>query len=151
MLVLGPDVKEELPVLFLRLRHAVLNDGVKVVELASTPTGLTDELAAASLRYRPGHALPVVRALISGRDVDDEVGGVTPEALRAAAELMADGPITVIVGPRQPGRVGPVDRRRRGRRSTTRCPTSASSAPCAGPTCTAPSSWAWRPACCPVG
>ena len=98
VLVLGPDVKEELPILFLRLRHAVLNDGVKVVELASTPTGLTDELAAASLRYRPGHALPVVRALISGRDVDDEVGGVTPEALRAAAELMADGPLTVIVG-----------------------------------------------------
>ncbi len=98
VLVLGPDVKEELPVLFLRLRDAVLDDGVKVVELASTPTGLTDGLAAASLRYRPGHALPVVRALISGRDVDDEVGGVTPEALQAAAELIAEGPLTVVMG-----------------------------------------------------
>ena len=98
VLVLGPDVKEELPILFLRLRHAVLNDGVKVVELASTHTGLTDGLAAESLRYRPGHALPVVRALTGGRDVDDEVGGVAPEALRAARELLEQGPLTVIVG-----------------------------------------------------
>ncbi|MBN2623927.1 MAG: NADH-quinone oxidoreductase subunit NuoG, partial [Acidimicrobiales bacterium] len=97
VLVIGPDIKEELPVLFLRLRHAVLDDGVKVVEVASTPTGLTDGLAAASLRYRPGHALPVVRALLAG-DADDEIGGVTPEAIRAAAALLEDGPLTVIVG-----------------------------------------------------
>ena len=69
-----------------------------MVELASTHTGLTDGLAAESLRYRPGHALPVVRALIGGRDVDDEVGGVAPEALRAARELLEQGPLTVIVG-----------------------------------------------------
>ncbi len=98
VLVIGPDVKEELPILFLRLRHAVLNDGVKVVELASTATGLTDGLADVSLRYRPGHALAVVRALISGRDVDDEVGGVAPEALQAAAEQLSEGPLTVVVG-----------------------------------------------------
>ncbi len=97
VLVLGPDVKEELPILFLRLRHAVKNDGVKLVELASTRTGLTDELAAASLRYRPGHALPVVRALLAG-DADDVVGGVTPEAIRAAAALFDGGRLTVIVG-----------------------------------------------------
>jgi NADH-quinone oxidoreductase subunit G len=99
VLVLGPDVKEELPILFLRLRHAVQEDGVKIVELASTRTSLTDDLAAASLRYRPGLALPVVRALVSGREVDDEVGGVAPEALRAAQRLIADGgPLTVVVG-----------------------------------------------------
>jgi NADH-quinone oxidoreductase subunit G len=39
-----------------------------------------------------------VRALISGRDVDDEVGGVAPEALQAAAELLSEGPLTVVVG-----------------------------------------------------
>ena len=97
VLVLGPDPKEELSVLFLRLRHAVLNDGVKLVELASTRTGLTDELAAVSLRYRPGHALPVVRALLGG-EPDDVVGGVTPEAIRAASALLGEGPLTVIVG-----------------------------------------------------
>jgi NADH-quinone oxidoreductase subunit G len=97
VLVLGPDPKEELSVLYLRLRHAVLDDGVKLIEMASTRTGLTSELAAASLRYRPGHALPVVRALLAG-DADDEVGGVAPEAIRAAAELLGDGPLTVVVG-----------------------------------------------------
>jgi NADH-quinone oxidoreductase subunit G len=97
VLVLGPDVKEELPILFLRLRHAVLNDGVKVVEMSSTRTGLTDGLAAASLRYRPGHALPVVRALLAG-DADDVVGDVLPETIRSAAALLGEGPLTVIVG-----------------------------------------------------
>ncbi|HET9608432.1 MAG TPA: NADH-quinone oxidoreductase subunit NuoG [Acidimicrobiales bacterium] len=98
VLVIGPDVKEELPVLFLRLRHAVLDDGVKLVELASTRTSLTGELAAVSLRYRPGHALAVVRALLAGKVPDDDVGGVSPEAIRAAAEVLGDGPLTVIVG-----------------------------------------------------
>ena len=31
------------------------------------------------------------------------------------------------------------------------CPTSSSSRLCAGPTCSAPSTWAWRLACCPAG
>jgi NADH-quinone oxidoreductase subunit G len=97
VLLLGPDVKEELPVLFLRLRHAVRNDGVKVVELASTRTSVTGELVTESLRYRPGHALPVVRALLSG-DADDEVGGVAPEHIRAAAALLRDTPVTVVTG-----------------------------------------------------
>ena len=48
VLLLAPDLKEELPVLFLRLRHAVTRDGVKVVELA-THTHL-------SLRARHRHA-----------------------------------------------------------------------------------------------
>jgi acetylornithine/succinyldiaminopimelate/putrescine aminotransferase len=65
VLLLGPDPKEELPVLFLRLRHAVLNDDVRVVELATTGTGTTP-LAAHSLRHQPGQTLPLVRALLAG-------------------------------------------------------------------------------------
>jgi NADH-quinone oxidoreductase subunit G len=97
VLVLGPDLKEELPVLYLRLRHAVVNDGVRVVEMASVGTGLTSEIARVSLRYRPGHALPVVRALLAGDAVDD-IGGVSPEAIRSAVATLGDGPLTVIVG-----------------------------------------------------
>ncbi|HET6665331.1 MAG TPA: NADH-quinone oxidoreductase subunit NuoG, partial [Acidimicrobiales bacterium] len=96
VLLLGPDPKEELPVLFLRLRHAVLNDDVRIVELASTETGTT-KLAAHSLRYRPGHALPLVRALLAG-EAEEEVGGVAPEAIEAAAALLADRPVTVLLG-----------------------------------------------------
>jgi len=97
VLLLGPDPKEELPVLFLRLRHAVLNDDVKIVELASTETGTT-ELAAHSLRYRPGHALALMRALLAPAEVDEEVAGVAPEAIVAAASLLEERPVTVVLG-----------------------------------------------------
>ncbi len=97
VLLVGPDLKEELPVLYLRLRHAVQEGGVRLVEMASVATELTGELAEVSLRYRPGHALGVVRALLAG-DADDDVGGVSPEAIRAAAAALGDGPLTVIVG-----------------------------------------------------
>jgi NADH-quinone oxidoreductase subunit G len=97
VLLLGPDPKEELPVLFLRLRHAVLNDDVKIVELASTATGTTP-LAASSLRYHPGHALPLMRALLASTQAEEEVAGVAPEAIAAAASLLAERPVTVVLG-----------------------------------------------------
>ena len=97
VLLLGPDPKEELPVLFLRLRHAVLNDDVKIVELAATETGTTG-LATHSLRYRPGHALALMRALLAPTDADEEVAGVAPEAIVAAASLLAERPVTVVLG-----------------------------------------------------
>jgi NADH-quinone oxidoreductase subunit G len=104
VLLLGPDPKEELPVLFLRLRHAVLNDGVKVVELSPTGTGASP-LATVSLRHRPGEVAQLVRALLSDRAAesgtddrtDDEVAGVSREEIRAAAALL-DGPLTVLLG-----------------------------------------------------
>ena len=109
VLLIGPDPKEELPVLYLRLRHAVRNAGVKVVELASVHTSATGELAAESLRYRPGHALSVARALVGdegagarGRSRAGKepaaVGGVLAEQIAAAAALLADRPLTVVVG-----------------------------------------------------
>ena len=63
IIVLGPDLKEELPVLFLRLRHAVTKDDARIVELATHDTGLTP-LAAASLRYSPGGQADLVAALL---------------------------------------------------------------------------------------
>jgi NADH-quinone oxidoreductase subunit G len=96
VLLLGPDPKEELPILFLRLRHAVLNDDVRIVELASTETGMT-KLADHSLRYRPGHALPLLRALLAG-EAEEEVAGVAPEAIEAAAALLGDRTVTVVLG-----------------------------------------------------
>ena len=96
VLVLAPDLKEELPVLFLRLRHAVTRDRVTVVELAPQRSSVS-ELAAASLLHRPGTAGEVVAALLAGGG-DREVGGIEPEALVAAAQLLAAGPVTVILG-----------------------------------------------------
>ncbi|MBK5224387.1 MAG: NADH-quinone oxidoreductase subunit NuoG, partial [Acidimicrobiia bacterium] len=97
ILLLGPDPKETLPVLHLRLRHAVNFDGARLVEITPTGTGLS-RLAAASLHPTPGHTAEVVRAILDG-DTAKAVGGVEPAALAAAAELLrTDGPLTVIVG-----------------------------------------------------
>jgi NADH-quinone oxidoreductase subunit G len=96
VLVLAPDLKEELPVLFLRLRHAAVNDGVTVVEVTPQRTSVS-ALARASLVHRPGAAGEVVRALLAGGG-DKEAGGIEPDALAAAARLLEDGPVTVILG-----------------------------------------------------
>jgi NADH-quinone oxidoreductase subunit G len=74
VVVLAPDLKEELPVLFLRVRDAVLQHRVKVVELSPQATSLSP-LAAASLRYRPGEAGLVARALVGESGPGAPVGG----------------------------------------------------------------------------
>ena len=65
VLLLAPDLKEELPVLFLRLRHAVVRDGVTVIELASQRTPMS-ALAAATLLHRPGAAGEVAAGVALG-------------------------------------------------------------------------------------
>jgi len=95
VLLIGPDVKEELPVLFLRLRHAVRHDGVRIVELAPRRSSISD-LAAATLLHRPGTEGEVVQALLAGGTQD--AGGVPAEALAAAAALLEAGSVTVVLG-----------------------------------------------------
>jgi NADH-quinone oxidoreductase subunit G len=95
VLLLAPDLKEELPVLFLRLRDAVLNHAVKVVELAPADTSMS-ALAAVSLRYRPGEAGVVTRALGGlGGGSAPIVGDV--EAARALLDDAGDN-LVVILG-----------------------------------------------------
>jgi NADH-quinone oxidoreductase subunit G len=96
ILLIAPDVKEELPVLFLRLRHAVVNDGVTIIELAPRRTSVS-ELATTTLLHRPGAEGEVVAALLAG-SIDREVGGIAPDAIAAAGALLAAGPVTVILG-----------------------------------------------------
>lgn len=97
ILVLGPDLKEELPVLYLRLRHAVEFDGATLVEITPTETGLT-RYARSSIHPTPGHTAEVVRAILDG-DTSKAVGGVEPADLAAVAELLrAADPLTVVVG-----------------------------------------------------
>ncbi len=97
VLLLGPDPKEELPVLYLRLRHAVLNDDVALVELASTETATT-HLASHSLRYRPGEMFGLVEALLGVAEGAVEVAGIRADQIEDVAELLAGRPLTVILG-----------------------------------------------------
>ena len=103
VILLAPDPKEEQGTLYLRLRHAVANDGVQLIEITPRATGLS-HLAAHRLHHRPGEAAAVAAALVGG-DIeagpDGEIGGVAAEAIVAAAAGLAersDQPITVIVG-----------------------------------------------------
>ena len=93
VVLLAPDIKEELPVLYLRLRDAVVSKGLRIIEIAPADTGMT-RLAAASLRYRPGGAAQLVEALVGG----GRRGGGDQAALDAAAELLGDGPVVCVLG-----------------------------------------------------
>ncbi|UDY33975.1 NADH-quinone oxidoreductase subunit NuoG [Dermatobacter hominis] len=96
VLYLGPDPKEELPVLFLRLKHAMVKDGVRLVQVTPAGTSLSP-YAAASVHPRPGESAAVVRALLSGSTGD--VGGVAAADLAAAAEVLGGaGDLKVVIG-----------------------------------------------------
>src|SRR5690606_8021298 len=103
VVLLGPDPKEELGVLYLRLRHAVINDGVKLIEFTPRATGLSS-LAAHRLHYYPGEAANLAKALASTDRANSgsgarAVAGVDVAAIDAAASALRSGaPVTVILG-----------------------------------------------------
>jgi NADH-quinone oxidoreductase subunit G len=97
VVLLGPDPKEELPTLFLRLRHAIIEDGVSLIELTPRPTSLT-ELAAARLHAVPGTVGQVAAGLAEGV-TNDSVAAVPADQLAAARRLLnGERPVTVILG-----------------------------------------------------
>jgi NADH-quinone oxidoreductase subunit G len=99
VLYVGPDPKEELPVLFLRLKHAAERDGVRIIEVTPTATSLAP-YAALGVHARPGELAAVARAITTGDVAADGVGGVDAGTLRSAAALVdeAQGPVRIVVG-----------------------------------------------------
>jgi NADH-quinone oxidoreductase subunit G len=95
VIVLSGDVREELPVLFLRLRSAVVDGGLSLVELSPRATSLTP-YAEASLRYRPGAAAEVARTLVDRQaPVPDDLD---PGVLDRARTLAGAGDVVVLAG-----------------------------------------------------
>jgi len=88
IVLVAPDLKEELPVLYLRLRHAAKQDGVPLIEVSPAASGLSS-LCAHSLRYRPGELAAVAKALCSTSPITEDVGGVPAPALEAARQAVA--------------------------------------------------------------
>ncbi len=98
VVLLGPDLKEELPVLHLRLREAARDHGVKLVELSSRATGLAPD-AAVSLRHQPGAASVVMAALLAEHDPTESVAGIAAEVVKRARLLLAaDRSVVVVLG-----------------------------------------------------
>ncbi|MDQ6798029.1 MAG: NADH-quinone oxidoreductase subunit NuoG [Actinomycetota bacterium] len=103
VILIAPDIKEELPVLYLRLRQAALEHGVPLIEIVPRTTGLS-RYATWTFVHRPGEAASVARALVdavSGIAPTTEgggPGGVSADDLAAAAGLLGKGPVVVIAG-----------------------------------------------------
>ena len=99
VVLLGPDPKEELPVLFLRLRHAVENDGVTLIEVSPRATGISS-LARSSMQPRPGEAGDLLRALTAAADTDRDIAGIAADRVNATRALLAaaTGPVKVVIG-----------------------------------------------------
>jgi NADH-quinone oxidoreductase subunit G len=88
ILYLGPDPKEELPVLFLRLRHAVVEGGARLIEVAPVAGSLTS-YATVSVRSVPGDAAATVAKLLADGTLGD--GPVRVVLGRASVAESADG------------------------------------------------------------
>jgi NADH-quinone oxidoreductase subunit G len=95
VVLLAPDLKEELPVLFLRVRNAAVELGVPLIDVGPVDHGLT-RYADAVVRHLPGEAHraaeQLVRVLAGDRTGDDAID-------RAGALLEGrDGDVIVILG-----------------------------------------------------
>ena len=83
VILLGPDLKEELGVLYLRLRDAVANRrSTRLIEFSAVETGLTQH-AWRSVRHAPGAAADVVAATLADADVRAQ---------------LAQGPVVIVAG-----------------------------------------------------
>jgi NADH-quinone oxidoreductase subunit G len=88
VITLAADIKEELPIVYLRLKDAA-ERGSAVVELTPARTGFS-RYTAQSLRYTPGQLVDLVRALAAGTPVDGEVAGVAAAQVDAVRARMAE-------------------------------------------------------------
>jgi NADH-quinone oxidoreductase subunit G len=85
ILVWGPDLKESLPVLYLRVRKAVLN-GAKLVVVNPVSTGL-DSIATQTVTYRAGTGADTLRKIKAGEGDFADVNATLEE-----------GPVVALIG-----------------------------------------------------
>jgi NADH-quinone oxidoreductase subunit G len=115
VVLVGPDLKEELPVLYLRLRDAVLQSRTKLIEFSSHTTGMSS-LAWRSVRHAPGMAPSEIAKTLADPDVVDQLatGDVVVVAGRgnlAASEATSLGALQAVLAAVPGARVLPALRR----------------------------------------
>ncbi|GIU84393.1 MAG: NADH-quinone oxidoreductase subunit G [Acidimicrobiales bacterium] len=99
ILLVGPDPRETVPVLFIRLREALATGRVRLIEITPVRTSLSS-MAEVVLRCRPGEEGELGRALFEGSALD-EVAGVASSDIDRARHLIADTPegrLVVLLG-----------------------------------------------------
>ena len=95
MILVGGDPKEELGALYLRLRHAIVQDQCKLIELTPTKTGLS-KLATHSIRVPPGKTSEAVKAL-SGEPSEFE-DDILKELLEVGKIIKKSDSVSVLLG-----------------------------------------------------
>ncbi|HEX3334563.1 MAG TPA: molybdopterin-dependent oxidoreductase, partial [Acidimicrobiales bacterium] len=107
LITIAGDLREELPVLFLRLRAGIVGGTTTMIEVGPAPTALTPH-ADVTLRARPGET-PLVAQALAGDDAapgqlasHHEGAAQAPGALDAARRLLDAHPggagVVVVVG-----------------------------------------------------
>ncbi|MGH9169910.1 MAG: NADH-quinone oxidoreductase subunit NuoG [Acidimicrobiales bacterium] len=86
VVVIAGDLREELPVLHLRLRSAAANEGLRIIECSPVPTSLS-EVAAVSVRYAPGEAAQLGTALTG--PTSGALQAMSLQSLNSAREILA--------------------------------------------------------------
>lgn len=74
VVLLGPDLKEELPVLYLRLRDAAEKRHTRIIEFATTETGMSPYVWK-SVRHEPGAQQAAVARAFGDAELADQLGG----------------------------------------------------------------------------
>jgi len=94
VVVLAGDLREELPVLYLRLRQAAANEGLRILECSPVRSGLSS--VATSLTYKPGEAAELARTIVATESGDGVVVVLgrpslseSPDQIAAAASVFA--------------------------------------------------------------
>ena len=73
VILLGPDLKEELPVLYLRLRDAAEKKRTRIIEFSTTDSGMS-QYTWKSVRYEPGAQQEAVAKALSEADIAEQLG-----------------------------------------------------------------------------
>ena len=94
VLLFGVDPSEELPVLDLHLKRAILRGGVKLIIAHARKIELT-RYEGPYLAYKPGEEIPLIDSLTQAVQGSGETEG--DSAARAAAELLAESEKALII------------------------------------------------------
>ena len=73
IILLSPDLKEELPVLYLRVRDAAQKRKARIVEFSSRNSGLSP-YAWRTVGFEPGHQAQVVRETLTSAEMKEQLG-----------------------------------------------------------------------------
>lgn len=87
VILLAPDLKEELPVLYLRLNQAATKDSVPIIEISSHLSGMTPYVKSL-LSYLPGEAAIVAKALVDKDERFPYEDDLSQQALTLSRSLL---------------------------------------------------------------